>query len=75
MTLIDICAYAVMSNHYYLVLIIDDQSAKQLSDREVIERWVRIGSLDRSRGLGGIRPVFFKLFGVYITLTQQAPDV
>ena len=40
--MIDICAYAVMSNHYHLVLKIDDQGAKELSDGEVIERWTRI---------------------------------
>jgi REP element-mobilizing transposase RayT len=36
---IDICAYAVMSNHYHLVLHVDQERAKSLSDLEIIERW------------------------------------
>ncbi|SJN52981.1 hypothetical protein VR7878_00130 [Vibrio ruber DSM 16370] len=36
---IDICAYAVMSNHYHLVVHINREKAAQLSDKEVIERW------------------------------------
>ncbi len=36
---IDICAYAVMSNHYHLVVHINQAKASQLPDSEVIERW------------------------------------
>ncbi|MDW6094106.1 transposase [Vibrio rhizosphaerae] len=36
---IDICAYAVMSNHYHLVVHINQKKAEHLSDREVVERW------------------------------------
>ncbi|WGY47473.1 transposase [Vibrio sp. ABG19] len=36
---IQICAYAVMSNHYHLVVYIDKQSALALSEQQVIERW------------------------------------
>ena len=36
---IEVCAYAVMSNHYHLVLRIDQEQAEQLSDDQVIERW------------------------------------
>ena len=36
---IDVCAYAVMSNHYHIVVHIDKKKAKDLSDHEVIERW------------------------------------
>jgi REP element-mobilizing transposase RayT len=36
---IDICSYAVMSNHYHLVVYINRQKAEQLSKAEVIERW------------------------------------
>ena len=44
---IDICAYAVMSNHFHLVLYINQQAANELSDQEVIERWCKLykGSL------------------------------
>jgi REP element-mobilizing transposase RayT len=36
---IDVCAYAVMSNHYHLVLHINHQKAKGLTLDEVVERW------------------------------------
>ncbi len=36
---IDICAYAVMSNHYHLVLFINKDEVDELTDLEVIERW------------------------------------
>jgi len=36
---IDVCAYAVMSNHYHLVLHIDKALAEQWSADEVMEHW------------------------------------
>ncbi|WP_444943830.1 transposase [Microbulbifer sp. ZKSA006] len=36
---LDIAAYAVMSNHYHIVLYIDAKTAKSWSDSEVILRW------------------------------------
>jgi len=42
---IDICAYAVMSNHTHLVLRIDSQQAEALSDDELITRWTRLYKL------------------------------
>ncbi len=39
---IDICAYAIMSNHYHLVLYINKQQVDELTDLEVIERWRKI---------------------------------
>ena len=39
---IDVCAYAVMSNHYHLVLKIDLFAQKSLSPFEVIERWTKL---------------------------------
>jgi len=36
---IDVAAYAVMSNHYHVVLHINASQAAQLSDLAVIERW------------------------------------
>ncbi|UGA55413.1 transposase [Vibrio sp. VB16] len=36
---IDICAYAVMSNHYHLVVYINKGKLDLLTDSEVIERW------------------------------------
>ncbi|MBA6364496.1 transposase [Colwellia sp. BRX8-4] len=39
---IDVCAYAVMSNHYHVVLFIDEEKAKQWSMSDVLERWHRL---------------------------------
>ena len=39
---IDICAYAVMSNHYHVVLHVDKARALAWSDDEVIERWMQL---------------------------------
>lgn len=36
---VDVYAYAVMSNHYHLVLRIDAQQAASWTDREIAERW------------------------------------
>lgn len=37
---IDICAYAIMSNHYHLVLRVNQRQAQQWSSREVATRWM-----------------------------------
>ena len=39
---IDICAYAVMSNHYHLVLRINKEKAAKWKEREVAERWKQL---------------------------------
>ncbi len=39
---IDICAYAVMANHYHLVLHVDRSKANALSPEEVVKRWGRL---------------------------------
>ena len=36
---VDVCAYAVMSNHLHLVLHINQQKACALSDLEACQRW------------------------------------
>jgi REP element-mobilizing transposase RayT len=41
---IDICAYAIMSNHYHLVLHINRQQAQNWSDDQVINTWHRLFS-------------------------------
>ena len=38
---IDICAFALMDNHYHLVVHVNQAEAEALSDDEVIERWTR----------------------------------
>ena len=39
---IDIAAYVVMSNHYHLVLHIDQTTALKLTESEVIDRWKKV---------------------------------
>lgn len=39
---IHICAYAVMSNHYHLVLCVDDNAANRWTDDEVFQRWEQL---------------------------------
>ncbi|MBY6205866.1 transposase [Halomonas denitrificans] len=41
---VDICAYAVMSNHVHLVLTLRQDVALAWDDREVAERWLRLFS-------------------------------
>jgi len=42
---VDICAYAVMSNHYHLVLHINKEEALKLSAYAVVERWQQLHKL------------------------------
>jgi len=39
---VDIYAYAIMSNHYHLVVRVDPARAKALSDEEVADRWNQV---------------------------------
>lgn len=43
---IKICAYAIMSNHYHLVLFINELQATSWSDQEIIARWHAIFPTD-----------------------------
>ena len=52
---IDLCAYAVMHNHYHVVLFINKGCADGWSDFEVVERWHRLfkGNLFSQRFIQG----------------------
>jgi REP element-mobilizing transposase RayT len=41
---VDLCAYAVMSNHYHIVVRIDVEKVSSWSDREVARRWLQLFS-------------------------------
>jgi hypothetical protein len=41
---IDVASYAVMSNHYHIVVRIDAERAASWSVEEVLERWMRLFS-------------------------------
>ncbi len=55
---IDIAAYAVMSNHYHLVLRIDTQRSEGWSEFEVLERWSRL-----FRGAGPVQQFMYACAG------------
>jgi hypothetical protein len=52
---IDGCAYAFLSNHYHLVVRLCPERVDNWSDREVVERWMRLfsGSVVARRFLDG----------------------
>ncbi|BBN81478.1 transposase [Pseudoalteromonas sp. A25] len=39
---IDVCAFAVMSNHTHVVLYVDDKKAQRLSDKAILLRWHKL---------------------------------
>lgn len=39
---IDVCAYAVMSNHYHLVLYTNQEKAKSWTQKEIVDRWAQL---------------------------------
>jgi len=41
---IDMCAFAIMSNHYHVVIRINVDQVKQWSDQEVARRWMQLFS-------------------------------
>lgn len=41
---IDLCAYAIMSNHYHLVLRVDRQRMARQSHAEIVTRWTQLFS-------------------------------
>ncbi|MGE4502080.1 MAG: hypothetical protein AB7D03_04340 [Thiomicrospira sp.] len=41
---VDIAAFAVMSNHYHLVVRVDKERAQAWSDDEVLARWMQLFS-------------------------------
>ena len=42
---IDVCAYAVMSNHTHVVLYVDDKKANRLSDKAILLRWYKLSKM------------------------------
>ncbi|MEW8249142.1 MAG: alpha-amylase family glycosyl hydrolase, partial [Candidatus Thiodiazotropha sp.] len=52
---IDVCAYAILSNHYHVVLHVDADKAKGWTDQQVINQWMRLykGHMLADRYLAG----------------------
>ena len=39
---IELCAYAIMSNHYHCILVVDSGLVDELSAKQVEERWTKV---------------------------------
>jgi REP element-mobilizing transposase RayT len=39
---VDLCAYAIMSNHYHIVVKVNSDRVRQWSDEEVAARWMQV---------------------------------
>ncbi len=39
---IDVCAFAIMSNHYHVILHVNEKQAEKWTDKDVIERWYQL---------------------------------
>jgi len=46
---IKVCAYAVMNNHYHVVIYINEEEALAWTDKEVITRWESLFPLDANQ--------------------------
>jgi REP element-mobilizing transposase RayT len=42
---VDLCAYAILSNHYHLVVRLNKEQAESWTEEEVMARWARLFSL------------------------------
>lgn len=71
---IDVAAYAVMSNHYHLVVHIDERRARNWSDTEVLRRWRQLfdGPPVVQRATGGILSAGEALQVAALTATYRA---
>ncbi len=36
---IDVCAFAILSNHYHIVMHVNEKRSRQWDDEEVVKRW------------------------------------
>ena len=68
---VDLCAYAVMSNHFHVVIRINQDQVVAWSDREVSERWMQIftGPILMHRHLAGTALTALELAQVAELLT------
>ncbi len=79
---LDVCAYAVMDNHYHVVLRVDTDTVGALSDVEVLVRWSSLfsGSLLVQRYLSPEREVMSggevaKVLEIVASLRERLVDI
>ncbi|KLV42681.1 hypothetical protein SH16_02257 [Aeromonas caviae] len=70
---IGVCAYAVMSNHYHLVLKVEPDTAANWSEREVAERWAALFLWPLLVRRNGILDTHFSVWGVTSPNTTLPP--
>jgi len=71
---IDVASYAVMSNHYHLVLRVDIEKAKLWSETKVIRRWKRLYKIPLIVGQylkGNASPALTQMAQELITMWRQ----
>ena len=61
---VDVCAYAIMSNHFHLVLHLDTERIQQWSADEVIDHWLELYT----------GPVVVQRYKAGVSLTQVEED-
>jgi len=54
---VDVYAYAIMSNHYHLVVRVDPSRAKKLSDKQVAERWNQVYAWASTKNPNASKPI------------------
>ena len=57
---IDVCAYAVMSNHYHVVLKINHEAVDNLTDNEVIDKMRSIVRIMQNGIKEGLKGTFYE---------------
>ncbi len=77
---VDLCAYAIMSNHYHVVIRIDEDVVETWSDEEIARRWMQVfsGPLLMHQYLGNADLTAHELEGVaglFATWRQRLCDL
>jgi REP element-mobilizing transposase RayT len=77
---VDLCAYAIMNNHYHVVVRIDTDVVETWSDEEIAHRWMQVfsGPLLMRRYLGSAELATHELEGVaelFVTWRQRLCDL
>lgn len=77
---VDLCAYAIMSNHYHIVIRIDVEKVREWSDEEVARRWMRVftGPLLMHQYLGNADLTDTELewvSGLFLTWRERLADL